>query len=104
MAIIVNDNNYDEVVKTELPVMLDLSATWCGPCKALAPIVEELATELEGKVVVGKADVEEAPGIAARFRVRSVPTVLFLKVGELKDKLVGLVSKESLLEKLKPLR
>lgn len=100
MALLINDDNFDEIVKTDLPVMVDFGATWCGPCQHLAPIVEELATEYEGKAVIGKADVEEAAGLAARFRVRSVPTILFIKDGVVKDKSVGLVAKETLVEKL----
>lgn len=103
MAIIVNDENFQEVTNTNLPVMLDLGATWCGPCKALAPIVEEMATEYEGRAVICKIDVEEAPGVAAQFRVRNVPTVLFLKGGELKDKCVGAVAKQTLVDKLNTL-
>ncbi|MCQ2278145.1 MAG: thioredoxin [Bacteroidales bacterium] len=103
MAIIVNDENFQEVTNTNLPVMLDLGATWCGPCKALAPIVEEMATEYEGRAVICKIDVEEAPGVAAQFRVRNVPTVLFLKGGELKDKCVGAVAKQTLVDKLNAL-
>lgn len=103
MAIIVNDENFQEVTNTNLPVMLDLGATWCGPCKALAPIVEEMATEFEGRAVICKIDVEEAPGVAAQFRVRNVPTVLFLKGGELKDKCVGAVAKQTLVDKLNAL-
>lgn len=103
MAMIVNDQNYDEIVKSDLPIVLDLGATWCGPCKALAPIIEEMATEYEGKAIIAKVDVEEAPGIASRFRVRNVPTVLFLKGGELKDKSVGAVAKQTLVDKLNAL-
>lgn len=103
MELIINDDNFAEITNTDLPVMIDFGATWCGPCKALAPIVEELAAEYEGKAVIGKADVEEAAGLAAKFRVRNVPTVLFLKNGEVKDKSVGLVAKATLAEKLNAL-
>ena len=103
MALIVNDENYDQVINTEMPVLLDLGATWCGPCKALAPIIEELAAEYEGKAVIAKVDVEDAPGVAAKFRVRNVPTCLFIKGGELKDKTVGAVQKQTLVEKLNAL-
>lgn len=103
MELIINDDNFAEITNTDLPVMIDFGATWCGPCKALAPIVEELVAEYEGKAVIGKADVEEAAGLAAKFRVRNVPTVLFLKNGEVKDKSVGLVAKATLAEKLNAL-
>ena len=103
MVVTVNDTNFDEFVKTNLPILLDIGATWCGPCKALAPIVDELGEEYDGKVAVGKVDVDEAPEIAARFRVRNVPTVLFIKNGELVDKSVGLVAKATLVDKITPL-
>lgn len=103
MSLIVNDENSSSVLNTELPVILDLSASWCGPCKALAPIIDEIAAEYEGRAVVGKVDVEESPELASQYRVRNVPTVLFIKNGELKDKSVGLVPRQSLIDKLTPL-
>ena len=96
----VNDNNFSEVKQSNLPVLLDIGATWCGPCKALAPIVDEIANEYDGKVMVCKVDVDEAPGIASEFRVRNVPTVLFIKDGNVVDKSVGLVAKATLVDKL----
>lgn len=100
MALIVNDENFEGIINTNLPVILDLGATWCGPCQALAPIIEEMASEYEGRAVIGKVDVDEAPGIAGKYRVRNIPTVLFLKGGELKDKTVGAVAKQTLVDKL----
>jgi thioredoxin 1 len=100
MALEVNDQNFAEVKQSKLPILLDIGATWCGPCKALAPIIEEIAAEYEGKALVCKVDVDEAPEIAAEFRVRNVPTVLFIKDGVLVDKSVGLVAKATLTEKL----
>lgn len=99
----VNDTNSAEVLANELPVVLDLGATWCGPCKALAPIIDEVAEEYAGKAIFAKADVEEATELAARFRVRNVPTVLFIKGGEVKDKSVGLVAKQTIIDKLSAL-
>ncbi|MBQ7063092.1 MAG: thioredoxin [Bacteroidales bacterium] len=99
----VNDSNFAEVKQSNLPILLDIGATWCGPCKALAPIIDEIAAEYEGKALVCKVDVDEAPGIAAEFRVRNVPTVLFIKNGQAVDKSVGLVAKATLVDKLTPL-
>lgn len=96
----VTEQNFNEMMASGLPVMIDFGATWCGPCKALAPRVEEIAAEYEGKALVGTADVDECPNLAAQFRIRNVPTVLFFKGGEVKDKSVGLVAKETLAEKL----
>ena len=83
--------------------MIDFGATWCGPCKALAPRIEELASEYQGRAIIGAADVDECPELSARFRIRNVPTVLFFKGGEAVDKSVGLVAKETLAEKLNAL-
>ena len=103
MEITITEQNFDEVLKSNAVVMVDFGATWCGPCKALAPRVEEIEKEFEGKAVVGTADVDECSDLAARFRIRNVPTVLFFKGGEMKDKSVGLVAKETLVEKLNAL-
>ena len=102
MAIVVNDSNFEEVVlKSELPVMVDVWAEWCGPCKMMLPIVEEAATEYAGKLVVAKVDVDSSPGTAARFGIRNIPTILFFKNGEVVDKQVGAAPKTSLAEKIK---
>ena len=101
MAIQLTDDNFEELVmQSGLPAVIDFGAEWCGPCKALAPIIDELAEEYNGKVVIAKADVEECAGLSARFRVRNVPTVLFIKNGEVKDKSVGAVQKMTLVEKI----
>ena len=79
-----NDVNFEsDVLKSNVPVLVDFTATWCGPCKALAPIVEKLADEFSGQVRVGKCDIDDAPNVAAKYRVRSVPTVMVFKNGEL---------------------
>lgn len=103
MVVEVNDNNFAEIKQSKLPVLLDIGATWCGPCKALAPIIEEIAADYDGKALVCKVDVDEAPGIASEFRVRNVPTVLFIKDGAAVDKSVGLVAKATLTDKLNAL-
>ena len=84
-----------------LPLVVDFWATWCGPCRMIAPIVAELAEEYDGKIVVGKCDVEENDELAAEFGIRNIPTILFFKNGEIVDKLVGAVSKAKIEEKFK---
>lgn len=99
----VTEQNFEELIASGKPAMIDFGATWCGPCKALAPRVEEVEKEYEGRAVVGTADVDECSDLAARFRIRNVPTVIFFKGGEAVDKCVGLVAKETLTEKLNAL-
>jgi len=93
----INDLNFEsEVLKSSLPFLLDFGAVWCGPCKALAPIVDKLANELKGKARVGKLDVDDSPATAAKFGIRSVPTVLVFKDGKVASQLVGMTTKETL--------
>ena len=101
----VTEENFNALLNTGKPVMIDFGATWCGPCKALAPRIEEIEKEYDGKAVVGTADVDECSDLAAKFRIRNVPTVLFFKAGSDQpvDKSVGLVAKETLAEKLNAL-
>lgn len=95
------DANFDEeVLKSELPVLVDITATWCGPCKLLAPIVEKLADELAGEVKVGKLDLDASPGVAARYGIRSVPTVIAFRNGEIVGQHAGLTKRETLLKLL----
>lgn len=93
MAVNVTNDNAKEFMATELPIVLDFSATWCGPCKQLAPIIEELAKEYEGRIAVGKCDIEEADDLTAEYGIRNVPTVIFIKNGQIVDKFVGSKSK-----------
>jgi thioredoxin 1 len=92
-----NEMNFDsEVLKSDVPVLVDFTATWCGPCKALAPIVDKVADEFQGKVKVGKVDIDDAPGIATKYGIRSVPTVLVFKNGEKTAQNVGLTTRDKL--------
>ncbi|MEZ4300858.1 MAG: thioredoxin [Polyangiaceae bacterium] len=92
-----NQSNFEsEVLKSDLPVLVDFTATWCGPCKALAPIVEKLADEFQGKIKVGKLDIDESPDVTARYGVRSVPTVIVFKGGAKSGQYVGLTNRDKL--------
>ena len=103
MELTITTENFEELRNGTLPLVVDLWATWCGPCKAIAPIIAELAQEYEGKSAVGKCDVEENDDIAMEFGVRNIPTILFFKGGKLVDKFVGAASKSVLDEKFKAL-
>lgn len=99
-AIEVTDLNFEELIKSEKPVLIDFWAEWCGPCKMIGPVVEEIAGEYEGKAVVGKMDVD-ANGIApSKLGIRSIPTLMIFKNGEMVDKIVGAVPKHILANKL----
>jgi thioredoxin 1 len=104
MALEVNDSNFDEVVlKSDKPVMVDFWAEWCGPCRMIAPAVEEISKEFAGKVVVAKCDVDNSIEVAAKFGIRNIPTVLFFKNGKVADKQVGAVPKSNFVNKLNAL-
>ena len=105
MAVIqMTDDRFEEVVlKSELPVVVDFGATWCGPCRKVEPIIEELSEEYEDKLIAVKCDVEECPGIAAKYGIMNIPTVLFFKGGEPVDKNVGAAPKKVFVEKLEKL-
>jgi thioredoxin 1 len=104
MALAITDANFEEVVlKSDKPVIIDLWAEWCGPCRMLGPIIEEMAVEFEGKAVIGKLDVDNNPETTTRYGVRNIPTILFIKNGEIVDKQVGAVQKNVLVKKLEAL-
>jgi thioredoxin 1 len=98
-----DDNFSTEVLKSDLPVVVDFWATWCGPCRMIAPIMEELAEKYEGKVKIGKLDVDENQQTAIKYGVRSIPTVLILKGGEVIDTVIGAVPKTMFIEKIQKL-
>ena len=103
MEKIITDANFAEIINTDQPVLIDFWATWCGPCRALAPVVEELARDFAGKAVVGKCNVDECDDLPMNFGIRSIPTLLFFKNGELVDKLVGAAPKADIAARLNAL-
>ena len=101
MALELTDANFEEtVLNSDKPALVDFWAVWCGPCRMVGPLVEEIANEYEGKAVVGKVDVDNNPETAAKYGIRNIPTILFMKGGEIVDKQVGAVSKDVLAQKL----
>ena len=101
MTVEITKDNFEEVVlKNQLPVLVDFWATWCGPCKMIGPIIEELSEELEGKVVFGKLNVDKQPELAMQFQVMSIPTLILFNNGEITNKKIGFMPKEKLVEML----
>jgi thioredoxin 1 len=103
MEIEVTTSNIDELLASDKPVMIDFWAVWCGPCRMISPIVDELAAEYDGKVIIGKCNVDDQAEIAERMKIRNIPTLLFFKGGEQVDKHVGSATKPQLAEKLNAL-
>jgi thioredoxin 1 len=101
MALQFNDSNFQtDVLNADKPVLVDFWAEWCGPCRMIAPLVEELSKEYDGKAYIGKVNVDENPSIAEQFGIRSIPTLLIFKGGEVVDKLVGAIPKNKISDKI----
>ncbi len=100
MAVEINSSNFEEVLSTDKPVMIDFWAAWCGPCRMIAPLVDELHEEYKDKAIIAKVDVDSNQEIAMKYGVRNIPTILFLKNGEVVDKSVGAVPKNVLSDKI----
>jgi thioredoxin 1 len=101
MATQFTDSSWEQdVLKSDKPVLVDFWAEWCGPCRMIGPLVEELANEYAGKAVIGKLNVDENPGVATKYGIRSIPTLLVFKGGEVVDKIVGAVPKTMLAQKI----
>lgn len=101
MAKTFTDDNFQQMVlESDKPVLVDFWAEWCGPCRMIGPVVEELSNELEGKAVIGKLNVDENPGVSGNFGIRSIPTLLIFKNGQMVDKIVGVVPKGQIAQKL----
>ena len=100
MALEITDATFEELLNSGKPMVVDFWAEWCGPCRMVGPIIEELVKEYEGKVVIGKVDVDANDEITSKFGIRNIPTILFFKNGEIVDKQVGATQKSALIEKI----
>lgn len=103
MATIITDQNYDNLLAQGKPIVIDFSAEWCGPCRKMAPIVEQLAQEYDGKVIIGSCNVDENEELASKFGVRSIPAIFFVKDGQPIDKIIGAVPASTVEEKVQAL-
>jgi thioredoxin 1 len=103
MEVQITNENFESLKNGQQPLVVDFWATWCGPCRMISPIISELAKEYDGKITVGKCDVEENEDLAADFGIRNIPTIIFMKEGEIVDKVVGAVARGTLEEKFKAL-
>jgi len=98
-TIVLNDDNFEsEVLNSEIPVLVDLWAEWCGPCRALAPVIEEIAEDYDGKLKVGKLNVDENPGVPSTYDIRSIPTLIVFKDGAVQERVVGALPKNHIVD------
>ena len=103
MSLTITEDNFQaEVLNSDVPVLIDFWATWCGPCKMIAPIIDQIASEVAGTAKVGKVDVDTCSALAAQFNVRTIPTLLFFKKGQLVDTMGGAASKDAIMARLRP--
>ena len=103
MALAITKDNFEEISASQLPVVIDFWAEWCGPCRMISPIIDELAGEYEGRAVIGKCDVDNNDDIVGKFMVRNIPTIVFIKGGQVVDKQAGACTKADLVKKLEKL-
>ena len=103
MAIAITDQNWEELIKNNSYVVMDFWAEWCGPCRAIGPFVEEAASEMVGKVLIGKVNIDENPQVTMKFAIKNIPTLIFIKNGEIVNKHVGALRKPDLMEKINAL-
>ncbi|WP_106831735.1 thioredoxin [Parabacteroides pacaensis] len=103
MALQITDANFEELVNSGKPMVADFWAEWCGPCRVVSPIIDELATEYEGKVIIGKVNTETDTEVVGQYGIRSIPTILFFKDGKMVDKIVGAVPKDTIISKIEAL-
>ncbi len=100
MAIVINDTNYKELLESGKPMVIDFWAPWCGPCRSIAPIVEELAAAYEGRVIIGKYNVDDDTDLGVEYGIRNIPTMLFFKDGKMVEKHVGTITRDALAAKI----
>ncbi|MBO4660749.1 MAG: thioredoxin [Prevotella sp.] len=103
MEVKVTSENFESLINGDMPVVIDFWATWCGPCRMIGPVISELAKDYDGKIIVGKCDVDEEEDIAGQMGIRNIPTIMFFKGGQMVDKFIGAGTKSALDEKFKAL-
>ena len=103
MALEITDNNFKEILAEGSPVVIDFWAPWCGPCRMIAPVIDELAGDFEGKANICKVNIDEEQDLAVKYGIRSIPTIIFMKNGEVVDQLIGATSKQALTDKINSL-